>query len=72
MTNNATGSGMGTSGLVGQIMTYQTMTLTESGVVVLIKIAILHFILPAILAFGISEIMRKAKWIKSGDMKLDV
>ncbi len=29
MTNNATGSGMGTSGLVGQIMTYQTMVETE-------------------------------------------
>ena len=26
MTNNATGSGMGTAGLVGQIMTWQTMT----------------------------------------------
>ncbi len=26
MTNNATGSGMGTAGFVGQIMTYQTMT----------------------------------------------
>ena len=29
MTNNATGSGMGTSGLVGQIMTYQTMVATR-------------------------------------------
>ena len=30
MTNNATGSGMGTAGLVGQIMTWQTMIQTES------------------------------------------
>lgn len=29
MTNNATGSGMGTAGLVGQIMTWQVMTQTE-------------------------------------------
>ena len=72
MTNNATGSGMGSAGLVGQIMTYQTMTVTENPKIVLIKIVVLHFILPAILAFGISEIMRKFKWIKSGDMKLDI
>ena len=38
MTNNATGSGMGTAGLVGQIMTWQVMTQTEAPVVVLLKI----------------------------------
>lgn len=72
MTNNATGSGMGTAGLVGQITTYQTMTATESPAIVLLKIAILHFILPAILTLGISEFMRKKQWIKDGDMKLNV
>ncbi|WP_343210190.1 PTS sugar transporter subunit IIC [Anaerolentibacter hominis] len=73
MTNNATGSGMGTAGLVGQIMTYQTMVGDGvSATVVLIKIFILHFILPGMLAFGISEFMRRKGWIKSGDMKLDV
>ncbi len=73
MTNNATGSGMGTAGLVGQINTYQDMTV--GGVapsVVLIKIVVLHIILPAILAFIISEVMRKKGIIKDGDMKLDV
>ena len=39
MTNNATGSGMGTAGLVGQIMTWQVMTQTEAPVVVLLKIS---------------------------------
>lgn len=53
-------------------MTYQTMTQTENPVVVLLKIPILHFILPTLLVFGISEIMREEKWIKSGDMKLDI
>lgn len=72
MTNNATGSGMGTSGLVGQITTYQTMTATESPSIVLIKIILLHFVLPGILSFGISFFMRKKGWIKTGDMKLDV
>lgn len=72
MTNNATGSGMGTAGLVGQIMTYQTMIATESAGMVLFKIAILHFILPGLLSFAISELMRKKQWIKDGDMKLDI
>lgn len=72
MTNNPTGSGMGTSGLVGQIMTYQDMVPTEGATLVLIKIAILHFILPAIIALIISEFMRKKEWIKAGDMKLQV
>ncbi len=72
MTSNATGSGMGTAGLVGQIMTWQVMTETESGTMVLIKIAILHFILPAIIALAASTFMRKRGWIKQGDMKLDL
>lgn len=73
MTNNPTGSGMGTAGLVGQINTYQTMV--ESGMsptVVLIEIAVMHFVLPAVLAFGISEFMRKKGWISEGDMSLKV
>lgn len=73
MTNNATGAGMGTAGLVGQINTYQTMVAEGgSATVVLIKILIIQIILPAILAFFISEFMRKRGWIKKGDMKLDV
>ena len=63
---------MGTSGLVGQLMTYQVMSESESPAVVIIKIVVLHFILPAALSFGISEVMRKRGWIKPGDMKLDL
>lgn len=72
MISNATGSGMGTAGLVGQIMTWQTMIQTESAATVLIKIFIIQIILPAIVTLGISEYMRKKGWIKNGDMKLDV
>ena len=72
MNNNAVGSGMGTAGLVGQIMTYQTMAPQEGAVLVLAKIAMMHFILPAMLSWEISEWMRKKGWIKSGDMKLDM
>lgn len=72
MTNNATGSGMGTAGLVGQITTYQVMAAEGDGMIVLLKIMVLHFILPAVLALGVSEFMRKKGWIKDGDMKLNV
>ena len=73
MTNNATGSGMGTAGLVGQINAYQTMV--GEGVapgIVLLQIILMHILLPAILSFLISEVMRKKGWIQNGDMKLEV
>lgn len=41
MTSNATGSGMGTAGLVGPIMTYQTMTSSLSPAVVLLEMAVM-------------------------------
>lgn len=72
MTSNATGSGMGTAGLVGQIMTYQTMAPVEGSTVVLIKIAVIQILLPAIVTLIVSEFMRKRNWIKPGDMKLDL
>ena len=71
MTNNATGSGMGTAGLVGQIMTWQTMIQTESAQMVLIKILLIQIVLPAVVTLSVSEIMRKKDWIKMGDMKLE-
>lgn len=71
MTGNATGSGMGTAGLVGQIMTWQTMIASEAGAVVLLKILLIQIVLPAVVTLGISEWMRKKGWIQFGDMKLD-
>jgi hypothetical protein len=72
MTSNATGSGMGTAGLVGPIMTWQVMTQTEPTTIVLIKILVIQIFLPALVTLGISEFMRKKKWIKPGDMKLEL
>ena len=72
MTNNATGSGMGTAGLVGQIMTWQVMTQIEPPAVVMLKILVIQIILPAVLTLLCAEFMRKKKWIKYGDMKLDL
>lgn len=73
MENNSIGAGMGTSGLVGQFGAFATMVGQngDSPTIVIIKIAILHFILPAILTLIISSFMRKKGWIKLGDMKLD-
>lgn len=71
MSNNATGSGMGTAGLVGPLMTWQVMVQTEPEMIVLIKILVIQFILPAVVTLIISEFMRKKKWIHFGDMKLD-
>lgn len=72
MTCYASGSGMGTSGLVGQFMTYASMV--ESGidpVVTVIEIIVMHFIAPAVISYAVSEFMRKKKLISFGDMKLE-
>jgi uncharacterized membrane protein len=67
MRNSAVGAGMGTSGLVGQFATIETM-----GTSSLTLILILHFLAPAVITLIVSEFMRKKGWIKFGDMKLDV
>lgn len=67
-----TGSGMGTAGLVGPFETYSAMTATGvEPIVAVLEIALMQIVLPALLAFAISEAMRKLKWIKPGDMRLD-
>ena len=71
--NIAAGSGMGTCGLVGQIMAFQTMTGDGMGAgPALFQIILMHVIAPAVLALLFSELMRKKGWIKPGDMKLDI
>ncbi|WMC93102.1 PTS transporter subunit IIC [Kineothrix sp. MB12-C1] len=73
MVNNPTGSGMGTAGLVGQINAYQAMIQTGMAPgVILYQVILMHFVLPAVLSFLISEFMRKKGWINDGDMKLNV
>lgn len=73
MTNNPTGSGMGTAGLVGQIMGYQTMVGEgQDPIWVLAQIAVMHFIAPAVLTYIFALLMKKIHLIKPGDMKLDV
>ena len=72
MENNATGSGMGTSGLVGPIMVYQTMAAKEGSVYTIVLIVVMCFFLPGVFTLGFSSLFRKKGWIKNGDMKLEV
>lgn len=73
MVSTPVGSGMGSAGFVGQIAAFGAMT--EAGMstwMALLQIAIMHFILPALLTLGVSEFMRKKGWIREGDMALKV
>ena len=72
MTSNATGSGMGTAGFVGQIMSYQTMAPEIGGTMTMIIIVVFQIVLPAVITLAVSEFMRKKGWIKDGDMKLEL
>ncbi|MCM3619500.1 PTS sugar transporter subunit IIC [Sutcliffiella horikoshii] len=69
MTNVKEGAGMGTSGLVGQIMTFAAMGFSVS---VLLKVLLLHIIGPAVVSLVVSEWMRKKAFIKEGDMKINI
>ena len=72
MVSTPTGSGMGTAGLVGPFETYTAMIASGvEPVIVMLEIFLMHFILPAAIAFAVSEAMRKLNWIKRGDMRLD-
>lgn len=73
MVSTPVGSGMGSAGFVGQIAAFGAMT--EAGMstwMALLQIAIMHFILPALLTLVVSEFMRKKGWIREGDMSLKV
>ncbi len=72
MVSNPVGSGMGSAGLVGQFMSYATMTKAgTSPIIALLEIVVMHFVLPAVVSLGVAETMRKLGWIKNGDMKLE-
>lgn len=69
MTNIPAGSGMGTSGLVGQIGTFTSMGFSIN---VLLAVLVLHFVLPATLALIFDRLLKKAGKIKVGDYRLDL
>ena len=71
MENSPLGSGMGTSGLVGQISTVNTMAANRSLSILLVQILLLHFILPALISYITYKIMYKKGLIKDNDMKIN-
>ena len=72
MVSNPVGSGMGSAGLVGQFMAYDSMIAAGvSPLVTLLEIAVMHFVLPALVCLGIAEAMRKLNLIKKDDLKLE-
>jgi len=73
MVSTPVGSGMGSAGFVGQFAAYDAMTAQDmtAGMAILL-VVLMHFILPGLLAGGISWIMRKKGWIKDGDMALPI
>ncbi|MCP3025343.1 PTS transporter subunit IIC [Halobacillus sp. A5] len=66
--NNAAGAGMGTSGLVGQIMTFESLGFSWQ---VAGGILMLHFIGPAVISLLVAGWFKKKGWIKPGDMVID-
>jgi uncharacterized membrane protein len=70
MTNTSLGAGMGTSGLVGPLDTYASMSGTMPSGILIMKIIGLYFIAPAIISLAIHQVMKRCGLIKPGDMKL--
>ena len=69
MTNIPVGTGMGTSGLVGQIGTFTDMGFTLD---TLWKVLLIQIVLPAVLTILIDQVLRRTGKIKDGDYKLDL
>lgn len=67
MTNNQAGAGMGTSGLVGQFMAFETMGFSAH---TLLLVLIFHILLPVAVSLLCVYFMRKKGWIKKGDLLL--
>src|SRR5690625_4894026 len=65
--NNTAGAGMGTSGLVGQIMAFETMGFSWE---MFFTILIVHMLAPAFVSFLIAYWFRRKGWIKEGDLKI--
>lgn len=73
MENTAIGSGMGTSGFVGQFGTIEAMEkVGHRGIGLYISIILLHFILPTVMTLFISKILRIKGLIKENDLRINL
>lgn len=70
MMNNKIGAGMGGSGFVGQINTFLEMSAFDSAGIVVAKIVLIQYLLPAVISFVVYHFLYKKGIIKDGDMKL--
>lgn len=67
MTNNPAGAGMGTSGLVGQFMAFESMGFSFS---TLTLVVVFHILIPVGVSVATAHYMRRKNWIKEGDLLL--
>ena len=79
MNGSPVSSGMGTCGFVGQIGVYtgwlsDIAAGTKAGITAMdwLGLVLICFVLPAVFSYVFCEILRKAGWIKEGDLKLDL
>lgn len=63
------GSGMGTCGLVGPIGIFTAMP--DGGTMMWVGLVLVCFVIPAVLSWLFSEIMRKTGWIKAGYLNIE-
>lgn len=66
------GAGMGTSGLVGPLTTWSAMEGSVSNIELFIKIVLIYFLIPALIAGITAVFMRKRGWIEFGWLKIEV
>lgn len=71
MESNSVGAGMGTSGLVGQFGAYDAMKTQVDTGLFFAMVLTMHFLLPALLSYGVALYMRKKGYIQPGDLKLE-
>ncbi len=67
MNTHFTGSGMGTSALVGQFATFDVMGYSVPNILIVLA---MHFVLPIVLVLGIDLFFRHKNWIVEGDFAL--
>lgn len=68
---NASGGGMGTSGLVGVFGTIEASLGVIPLWALIVGIILLMFVLPAVISWSVCLLLRKVGWIKENDLKLD-
>lgn len=70
LTNTGVSAGMGTCGLVGPLGVVTAAEKTDA--LFWVGLALVCFVLPAVLTLAISELLRKLGWIRMGDLKLEL